>query len=51
MVYDAVRTGYRLLDTAAAYGNEAGLGKAVKRAIADGLAAREDLFITTKVWA
>lgn len=49
-VYDAIKTGYRLLDTAAAYGNEKALGKAVKRAIADGLTTREDLFITTKVW-
>lgn len=50
VVYDAIRTGYRLLDTAAAYGNEAAVGKGVARAIKDGLAAREELFITTKVW-
>ena len=50
VVYDAIRTGYRLLDTAAAYMNEAALGKAVKRAIGDGLVTREELFITTKVW-
>ena len=50
VVYDAIKTGYRLLDTAAAYGNEAAVGKGVARAIADGLAAREELFITTKVW-
>ena len=49
-VYEAIKAGYRLLDTAAAYGNESALGKAVKRAIADGLVKREDLFITTKVW-
>ena len=49
-VYDAIRTGYRLLDTAAAYGNEEALGKAVKRAVEDGLTTREELFITTKVW-
>ena len=48
--YDAIKTGYRLLDTAASYGNEEALGKGVKRAIADGLVTREDLFITTKVW-
>lgn len=36
-VYEAIKAGYRLLDTAAAYGNESALGKAVKRAIADGL--------------
>ena len=50
VVYDAVRTGYRLLDTAAAYMNEEALGKGVARAIADGLTIREELFITTKVW-
>ena len=50
VVYDAIKTGYRLLDTAAAYMNEEAVGKAVKRAIADGLITREELFITTKVW-
>ena len=50
VVYDAIRTGYRLLDTAAAYMNEEALGKAVKRAIGDGLVTREELFINTKVW-
>ena len=50
VVYDAIKVGYRLLDTAAAYGNEAALGKSVTRAIADGLVTREELFITTKVW-
>lgn len=50
VVYEAIRTGYRLLDTAAAYGNEEALGKAVNRAVADGLVTREELFITTKVW-
>ena len=50
VIYDAIKTGYRLLDTAASYGNEEALGKGVKRAIADGLVTREELFITTKVW-
>lgn len=50
VVYDAIKTGYRLLDTAASYGNEEALGKGVKRAIVDGLVTREELFITTKVW-
>jgi diketogulonate reductase-like aldo/keto reductase len=49
-VYDAVSTGYRLIDTAAAYMNEEAVGRAVKRAEADGIAKRDDLFITTKVW-
>ena len=50
VVYDAIRTGYRLLDTAASYGNEKALGNGVKRAISEGLVTREELFVTTKVW-
>lgn len=50
VVYNAIKTGYRLLDTAAAYMNEEALGKAVARAIDDGITTRDELFITTKVW-
>ncbi len=50
VVYNAIKTGYRLLDTAASYANEEAVGKGVARAIADGLTTREELFITTKVW-
>lgn len=50
VAYNAIKTGYRLIDTAAAYQNEEAVGKAVARAIADGLTTREELFITTKVW-
>ena len=45
-VFEAIRTGYRLIDTAAAYGNE----EAVGRAIARSGVPREELFITTKLW-
>src|SRR5215204_2109881 len=45
-VAEAIRTGYRLIDTAAAYGNEAAVGNAIKR----GGVAREELFVTTKLW-
>lgn len=45
-VLDAISAGYRLIDTAQAYGNEEGVGDAVKEC---GI-AREVLFITTKVW-
>src|SRR6266508_3379829 len=45
-VYEAIQTGYRLVDTAAAYLNEEAVGKAIKRS---GV-AREELFITTKLW-
>ncbi|PJJ07741.1 diketogulonate reductase-like aldo/keto reductase [Flavobacterium sp. 1] len=45
-VTDAIETGYRLIDTAASYMNEQAVGNAVKRS---GI-AREELFITTKLW-
>lgn len=45
-VSDAIQTGYRLIDTAASYGNEAAVGNAIKQS---GV-VREDLFITTKLW-
>ncbi len=42
----AIEIGYRHLDTAAFYGNEVEVGRAVR----DGSAARDDLFVTSKVW-
>lgn len=45
-VVQAVEAGYRHIDTAAIYGNEAGVGEAIR---ACGV-AREELFITTKLW-
>jgi 2,5-diketo-D-gluconate reductase A len=45
-VYEALQTGYRLIDTAAAYLNEEAIGKAIKRS---GV-AREEIFVTTKLW-
>ena len=45
-VHTALETGYRLIDTAAAYGNEREVGEAIRRS---GL-AREAVFIETKVW-
>ena len=50
VIYEAIKTGYRLIDTAAAYFNEEAVGKAIARAIADGITTREELFVTTKVW-
>ena len=49
-VLSAIRTGYRLIDTAAVYGNEDAVGDAVREAIAQGLCTREELFITSKLW-
>lgn len=45
-VLDALEVGYRSIDTAQAYGNEEAVGNAIKKS---GV-AREELFITTKVW-
>jgi diketogulonate reductase-like aldo/keto reductase len=45
-VYEALRTGYRLIDTAAAYLNEEAVGRAIKRSGVP----REELFVTTKLW-
>src|SRR5690606_23068509 len=45
-VAEALATGYRLIDTAAAYGNEEAVGKAIK---ASGI-PREEIFVTTKLW-
>jgi diketogulonate reductase-like aldo/keto reductase len=50
-VYEAIRNGYRMIDTAQAYGNEEEVGKGIARAIGEGLVKREDLFIGTKVAA
>jgi diketogulonate reductase-like aldo/keto reductase len=46
IVTEAISAGYRSIDTAAVYGNEEGVGEAVRASPV----AREELFITTKVW-
>lgn len=45
-VLNAIETGYRLIDTAASYGNETAVGNAIKKSGVP----REELFITTKLW-
>ena len=45
-VVQAIQTGYRLIDTAAAYGNEEAVGRAIRRCGVP----REELFVTTKLW-
>ncbi|KAK9378822.1 NADP-dependent oxidoreductase domain-containing protein [Kockiozyma suomiensis] len=49
-VYNAIKSGYRLIDGAQDYGNEKEAGEGVRKAIADGLVTREELFITSKLW-
>lgn len=46
----AIETGYRHIDTAAIYGNEEAVGRAVADAVNAGDVQREELFITTKLW-
>jgi len=48
-VYDAVRSGYRHIDCAAVYGNEAEIGGSFAKLFAEGL-RREELWVTSKVW-
>ncbi|GAN01222.1 D-xylose reductase [Mucor ambiguus] len=50
VVYNAIMAGNRLIDGALAYVNEAEVGKGVRRAIADGIVKREELFIVGKLW-
>lgn len=45
-VLDALNTGYRLIDTASAYGNETAVGKAIRKSGVP----REEIFVTTKLW-
>lgn len=49
-VYWALRDGYRLIDTARIYGDEAGVGRGIRRAIDEGIVTREEIFVTTKMW-
>ena len=46
VVLDAIDTGYRMIDTAASYGNETAVGKAIAKTGVN----RADLFIATKLW-
>ena len=48
IVYQSIKDGTRLIDTASAYKNEVEVGKGIKRAIDEGIIKREDLFVITK---
>ena len=50
VLYQAIKDGVRLIDTASMYKNEVEVGKAINKAIEDGLVKREDLFVVTKFW-
>ncbi len=49
LVYEAIKRGYRHIDTAEGYENETEVGIGINNAIKDGIVKREDLFITTKL--
>lgn len=49
LVYAALMKGYRLIDSAAMYENEAAVGRAIRRAVESGI-AREEIFVVTKIW-
>ena len=50
VVLNAIRTGYRLIDTASSYKNEAAVGAAIREAVAEGIVERDGLFIATKAY-
>ena len=50
LVEQAIRLGYRHLDSASDYGNEAEAGEGISRALAAGVCRREDLWVTSKLW-
>ena len=50
VVYNSIKDGTRLIDTASKYRNEVEVGKGIKKAIDEGIVKREDLFIITKMW-
>ena len=49
-VYQALKVGMRLIDTARYYGNEVGVGRGLQRAIDEGIVTREEVFITSKIY-
>ena len=50
VVYQSIKDGTRLIDTASIYKSEEEVGKGIKRAMDEGIVKREDLFIVTKCW-
>jgi D-xylose reductase len=50
VVRDTIRIGFRHLDCACDYGNEPEVGEGISHALADGLATRDELWVTSKLW-
>ena len=49
-ILEAIKMGYRHIDTAMIYDNEVEVGQAIALAIEMGLCVREELFVTSKLW-
>jgi diketogulonate reductase-like aldo/keto reductase len=49
-VYHAIKTGYRVIDTAVLYKNHKQVGAAIRRAISDGICTRKELFVQSKIF-
>lgn len=49
-VVSAIRQGYRHIDSACDYGNEVEVGEGIRRAIAEGIVTRDELWVTSKLW-
>lgn len=49
-IFSAIRAGYRHFDCAPVYGNEKEIGEAFAKAFSEGMVAREDVWITSKLW-
>ena len=50
VIYQAIKDGVRLIDTASIYKNEEQVGNAINKAINEGIVKREDLYVVTKFW-
>lgn len=50
IAYNAIKHGYRRLDSATDYGNEKELGEGIQRALSENICKREDLYVTSKLW-
>ena len=50
VIYNSIKDGLRLIDTAFKYGNEIEVGQGIKKALDDGVCKREELFIIGKIW-
>lgn len=49
-VFEAIKAGYRHLDSACDYGNEVAVGRGIKRAVSEDVCTREELWVTSKLW-